>query len=104
MPYIPVEIGHILPNVVVMNLSSNAFLAMLPQYLLCSKSLNLWMSVTITSREIPLPCPGYEEPLSSLVFFGASSNHFSGSLEMVLSQIPQVLSGGRISSVTIHHP
>jgi len=37
---IPVEIGHILPTVVVINLSSNAFLAMLPHSLLCSKSLN----------------------------------------------------------------
>ena len=37
--------------------------------------------------EIPLPCPGYEEPLSSL---SASSNHLSGSLDGSISNFRQL--------------
>jgi hypothetical protein len=95
---IPAEIGHILPNIAVLNLSSNAFMATLPKSLLCSKSLNcLDVSNNNLSGEIPLSCPGYEESLSSLIFFNASSNHLSGSLDGSISNFRQ------LSTLDIHN-
>ncbi|XP_023155950.1 leucine-rich repeat receptor protein kinase MSP1, partial [Zea mays] len=83
---IPAEIGRILPNIVVLSLSCNAFVATLPQSLLCSKTLNrLDVSNNNLSGKIPLSCTGFEGTLSSLILFNASSNHFSGSLDGSIS-------------------
>jgi len=95
---IPAEIGRILPNIAVLNLSSNAFMASLPPSLLCSKSLNhLDVSDNNLSGEILLSCPGYEESLCSLVFFNASSNHLSGSLD------GSILNFRQLSTLDIHN-
>uniref|UniRef100_A0A0A9ACU6 Protein kinase domain-containing protein n=1 Tax=Arundo donax TaxID=35708 RepID=A0A0A9ACU6_ARUDO len=81
-----------------LDLSSNAFMATLPQSLLCSKTLNhLDVSNNNLSGQIPLSCPGEEESSSSLVFFNASSNHFSGSLDESISNFTQ------LSSLDIHN-
>ncbi|TVU32924.1 hypothetical protein EJB05_24689, partial [Eragrostis curvula] len=88
---IPAEIGNILPNIMTLDLSGNAFMATLPQSLLCSKSLShLDVSNNNLSGQIPLPCPGDKELSRSLAFFNASFNHFSGSLDESISNFSQL--------------
>ncbi|KAK3152393.1 hypothetical protein QOZ80_2BG0158290 [Eleusine coracana subsp. coracana] len=88
---IPTEVGHVLPDIMTLDLSDNAFMATLPQSLLCSKSLyHLDVSSNNLSGQIPLSCARYNEFSSLLVFFNASFNHFSGSLDESISNFTQL--------------
>jgi hypothetical protein len=83
---IPGVIDHILPNIMTLDLSNNAFMATLPQYLLCIKNLNhLDISNNNLCSQIPLSCARVNQFSSSLAFFNASFNHFSGSLDESIS-------------------
>ena len=59
----------------------------------------IWMSNNLFG-EIPLPCPGYEEPLNSLVFYSASSNHLSGCLDGSISNFRQLSTLDHNNSLT----
>ncbi|XP_072147358.1 leucine-rich repeat receptor protein kinase MSL1 [Setaria viridis] len=81
---IPAEVAE-LKNITKIDLSFNAL------SLLCSKTLNrLDVSNNNLSGKIPLSCTGYGEWSSSLIFFNASSNHLSGSLDESISKFRQL--------------
>ncbi|KAM3227715.1 hypothetical protein ACQJBY_059446 [Aegilops geniculata] len=84
---IPAEIGHILPAIYKLNLSGNTLTGNLPQSLLCNHHLSrLDVSNNNLSGEILFSCPdGDEGSSSALNTFNASNNHFSGSLNVSIS-------------------
>ncbi|KAK8451170.1 hypothetical protein SEVIR_6G162300v4 [Setaria viridis] len=95
---IPSEIGQILPKIEKLDLSSNALTGTLPESLLCINDLiHLDVSNNNLSGQIPFSCPKEKEYSSSLLFFNASSNHFSGNLDESISNFTQ------LSSLDIHN-
>ncbi|GJM92074.1 hypothetical protein PR202_ga08502 [Eleusine coracana subsp. coracana] len=95
---IPSNISQILPKIAVLDLSSNVLTGTLPKSLLCKDYLTrLDVSNNSLSGQIPFLCPKEKQSSSSLLFFNASSNHFSGNLDGSISNFTQ------LSSLDIHN-